>query len=158
MPGGKIAFYTGILDQLKLTDDEAAMIMGHEMAHALREHARERLAKSQATGIGLRLGAQLLGLGDLGGVAADVGTQLLTLKFSREDETEADLVGLEMAARGAYAPQASVSLWQKMAAASGGEGGPSFLSTHPSGPDRIRKLQDNVPRVLPLYEQARGRG
>lgn len=158
MPGGKIAFYTGILDQLKLTDDEAAMIMGHEMAHALREHARERLAKSQATGIGLRLGAQLLGLGDLGSLAADVGTQLLTLKFSREDETEADLVGLEMAARGAYAPQASVSLWQKMAAASGGEGGgPAFLSTHPTGPDRIRKLQDNVPRVLPLYEQARGR-
>lgn len=154
MPGGKIAFYTGILDKLKLSDDEAAMIMGHEMAHALREHARERMAKSSATSFGLRLGAQLLGLGDLGNVAADLGTQLLSLKFSREDESEADLVGLELAARSAYQPQASVSLWEKMSAASGGAGF-DFLSTHPSGPNRIRELQTNVPKVQGLYEAAR---
>ncbi|WP_439112561.1 M48 family metallopeptidase [Hydrogenophaga sp.] len=154
MPGGKIAFYTGILDKLKLSDDEAAMIMGHEMAHALREHARERVAKSSATNLGLRLGAQLLGLGELGNVAAGLGTQLLTLKFSREDESEADLVGLELAARAAYKPQASVSLWEKMTAASGGAG-PGFLSTHPSGPNRIRDLQANVPKVQGLYEAAR---
>ena len=158
MPGGKIAFYTGILDQLKLTDDEAAMIMGHEMAHALREHARERLAKTQATGIGLSLGAQLLGLGQLGDVAANMGTKLLTLKFSREDESEADLVGLELAARSAYAPQAGASLWRKMAQASGGSGGTKFLSTHPSGPDRIRELEANAPKVQALYDQARKRG
>jgi len=157
MPGGKIAFYTGILDQLKLSDDEAAMVMGHEMAHALREHARERIAKSQATGIGLSLGAQLLGLGELGNVAANMGTQLLTLKFSREDETEADLVGLELAARAGYRPEASVSLWEKMGAATGG-GGPGFLSTHPSGPDRIRQLKDNVPKVDTLFNQARRGG
>jgi Zn-dependent protease with chaperone function len=156
MPGGKIAFYTGILDQLRLTDDEAAMIMGHEMAHALREHARSRIAKSQGTGTILSLGAQLLGLGQLGDVAASVGTQLLTLRFSREDETEADLVGLELAARGGYNPQAAVSLWQKMAQAGSGAGGPNFLSTHPSGPDRIQKLQANVPKVQGLYERARG--
>ncbi len=156
MPGGKIAFYTGILDQLQLTDDEAAMIMGHEMAHALREHARSRIAKSQGTGTILSLGAQLLGLGQLGDVAANIGTQLLTLRFSREDETDADLVGLELAARGGYNPQASVSLWQKMGQASGGAGGPGFLSTHPSGPDRIQQLQANVPKVQRLYEQARG--
>ena len=154
MPGGKIAFYTGILEKLKLTDDETAMIMGHEMAHALREHARERLAKSSATNLGLRLGAQLLGLGDLGNVAAGLGTQLLTLRFSREDESEADLVGLELAARAAFQPQASVSLWQKMATANKG-GGPAFLSTHPSGPNRIRELQANVPKVQALYERAR---
>jgi Zn-dependent protease with chaperone function len=130
------------------------MIMGHEMAHALREHARERLAKSSATNLGLRLGAELLGLGNLGSVAADLSAQLLTLKFSREDETEADLVGLELAARGAFQPQASVSLWQKMAAANKG-GGPAFLSTHPSGPNRIRELQANVPKVQALYERAR---
>ncbi|RYX94517.1 MAG: M48 family peptidase [Comamonadaceae bacterium] len=157
MPGGKIAFYTGILDQLKLTDDEAAMIMGHEMAHALREHARARMAKSQATSLGLSLGAQLLGLGDLGNAAANVGTQLLTLKFSRDDETEADLVGLELAARAGYDPNASVTLWKKMVAASGGAGGPGFLSTHPTGPDRIRQLEANVPKVRGLYEQARKR-
>lgn len=157
MPGGKIAFYTGILDQLQLNDDEAAMIMGHEMAHALREHARERLAKTQATSIGLSLGAQLLGLGDLGNMAANLGTKLLTLKFSRDDETEADLVGLELAARSAFTPQASVSLWQKMTAANSG-GQLAFLSTHPSGPDRIKELQANVPKVQTLYQQARQGG
>jgi len=87
MPGGKIAFYTGILDQLKLNDDEVAMIMGHEMAHALREHARERLAKTQMTGMGLSIASQLLGLGSLGDAAANLGTQLLTLKYGRDDET-----------------------------------------------------------------------
>jgi Zn-dependent protease with chaperone function len=156
MPGGKIAFYTGILEQLKLSDDECAMIMGHEMAHALREHARARIAKSQGTGTLLSLGAQLFGLGQLGDLAANIGTQLLTLRFSREDETDADLVGLELAARGGYNPQAAVSLWEKMAQAGGGAGGPSFLSTHPSGPARIQQLQANVPKVQGLYQRARG--
>ena len=156
MPGGKIAFYTGILDQLRLTDDETAMIMGHEMAHALREHARSRIAKSQGTSTLLSLGSQLLGLGQLGDVAANVGTQLLTLRFSRDDETDADLVGLELAARGGYNPQAAVSLWQKMAQAGSGSGGPSFLSSHPSGPQRIQQLQSNVPKVMGLYQRARG--
>ena len=159
MPGGKIAFYTGILDRLQLTDDEAAMIMGHEMAHALREHASERIGKTQATGIGLSLAARLLGLGDLGDVAANIGTQLLTLNFSRADESEADLVGLELAARAGFAPQAGASLWRKMAAASGGSGGNlAFLSTHPSGPQRIRELQANEPKVQGLYERARRGG
>ena len=159
MPGGKIASYTGTLDQLKLTDDEAAMIMGHEMAHALREHARERIAKTQGTNLALRLGSQLLGLGDLGNVAASLGGQLLTLQFSRSDESDADLVGLELAARGGYQPSAAVSLWQKMGNATGGkQGGLAFLSTHPSGPARIRELEQNVPRVQGLYEAARRNG
>ena len=159
MPGGKIAFYTGILEQLKLTDDETAMIMGHEMAHALREHARERLAKTQGTNLALRLGSQLLGLGDLGNVAASLGGQLLTLQFSRSDESDADLVGLELAARAGYNPNASVSLWQKMGRATGDkQGGLAFLSTHPSGPARIQELQENVPKVQGLYDNARRGG
>ncbi len=158
MPGGKIAFYTGILEQLQLTDDEVAMVMGHEMAHALREHARERIAKTQATNLGLRLGAQLLGLGDLGNLAASLGGQLLTLKFSRSDESDADLVGLELAARAGYDPRAAVSLWHKMGQATGGKEGLAFLSTHPSGPERIRELQQNVPKVQGLYEAARQNG
>lgn len=158
MPGGKIAFYSGILDKLKLSNEEAAMIMGHEMAHALREHARAQMGKSSATSFGLRIGAALLGLGQVGDIAADFGSQLLSLQFSRSDETEADLVGLELAARGAFAPQASVTLWQKMAAASGGAASMSFLSTHPSSPDRIKTLQRNVPKVQGLYEQARAAG
>jgi predicted Zn-dependent protease len=131
------------------------MVMGHEMAHALREHARERLAKSTATSLGLRLGSELLGLGNLGAAAADMGTQLLTLRFSREDESEADLVGLELAARAGYRPDAGVTLWQKMAKANG-SGGLAFLSTHPSGPKRIESLRANVPKVTGLYEKARG--
>jgi len=158
MPGGKIAFYTGILEQLQLSDDEVAMVMGHEMAHALREHARERIAKTQATNLGLRLGAQLLGLGDLGNLAASLGGQLLTLKFSRSDESDADLVGLELAARAGYDPRAAVSLWRKMGQATGGKEGLAFLSTHPSGPERIRELQQNVPKVQGLYEAARQSG
>ena len=161
MPGGKIAFYTGMLNQLQLTDDEAAMVMGHEMAHALREHARERIGKTQATSIGLSLGAQLLGLGDLGNMGAKLMTQYLALVYSREDESEADLVGLELAARSAYQPQAGASLWRKMAAVKGGSAGAKggadiakFFSTHPSSPDRIRELEANAPKVQALYEQA----
>jgi Zn-dependent protease with chaperone function len=154
MPGGKIAVFTGLLDKLQLTDDEVAMVLGHEMAHALREHARERIAKSQGTSALLSLGAQLFGLGQLGDVAASIGTQLLTLKFSRDDEIEADLVGLELGARAGFAPQAAVSLWQKMGREAGEGSGLAFLSTHPNGPDRLRRLQENIPRVRGLYEQA----
>jgi len=153
MPGGKIAFYTGILEQLKLTDDEVAMIMGHEVAHALREHARERMGKSAATNIGLNLGAQLLGLGNTGAQIANMGGQLLSLKFGREDESEADLVGMELAARAGYNPRAGVTLWQKMGAASKGAP-PQFLSTHPSGPTRIKDIEANLPKVDPLFRRA----
>jgi predicted Zn-dependent protease len=155
MPGGKIAFYTGILDKLKLTDDEVAMIMGHEVAHALREHARERMGKNAATSMGINLGAQLLGLGSAGTQLASMGGQLLTLKFGREDESEADLVGMELAARAGYNPRAGVSLWQKMSAASKGAP-PQFMSTHPSGPTRISDIEKNLPKVEPLYQRAAG--
>ncbi len=154
MPGGKMAVFSGLIEQLRATDDELAMVIGHEMAHALREHARARIAKTQGTGIGLSVLAQVLGLGQLGDVAANVGTQLLTLRFSREDEVDADLVGLELAARSAFRPEASVSLWEKMGQLSGGQSGPAFLSTHPTGPDRLRRLRENVPRVQDLYQKA----
>jgi Zn-dependent protease with chaperone function len=153
MPGGKIAVFTGLINKLQATDDELAMVLGHEMAHALREHARERIAKSEGTGALLSLGAQLFGLGQLGNAAANIGTQLLTLKFSRDEEIEADLVGLEMGARSGFNPHASLTLWEKMARVSGTNGGTAFLSDHPSGADRIRRLQENIPRVEALYQQ-----
>jgi predicted Zn-dependent protease len=153
MPGGKIAFYSGILDKLQLTDDEVASIMGHEMAHALREHARERIAKTVATQGALSIGAALLGLGDAGRLAADMGGKLLTLKFGRDDETESDLVGLELSARAGYDPRAGVTLWQKMAQANKGAP-PQWLSTHPSGTSRIKDIEKVLPQVLPLYERA----
>lgn len=153
MPGGKIAFYYGILQQLQLSDDEVAMIMGHEMAHALREHARERMGKQMATQGAIGLGAALFGLGDVGRSVANMGGQLLTLKFSRGDESEADLVGMELAARAGYNPAAGVSLWQKMQAATKGAP-PEFLSTHPASSTRIQELQANLPKVEGLYQRA----
>ena len=153
MPGGKIAFYAGFLSKLQLSDDEVATIMGHEMAHALREHARERMGKTMATQLGAGLLSSVLGMGDLGNVALSMGAQLLTLRFSREDETEADLVGMDLAARAGHDPAAGVTLWQKMLAASKGAP-PQFLSTHPAGDTRIRDIQSKLPRAQPLFERA----
>jgi predicted Zn-dependent protease len=153
MPGGKIVFYYGILQQLQLDDNEVAMVMGHEIAHALREHARERMGKTMATRGGIEILSALFGLGNAGRMAADMGGQLLTLKFGREDESEADLVGMELAARAGYDPRAGISLWNKMGAASKGAP-PQFLSTHPSGPTRISDMQANLPKVTGLYDRA----
>jgi predicted Zn-dependent protease len=153
MPGGKIAFYSGILENLQLTDDEVAMVMGHEIAHALREHARERMGKGVVTQGLIELGSALLGLGGAGRQIADMGGQLLSLRFGREDESEADLIGLDLAARAGYDPRAGVTLWQKMTAANKGAP-PQWLSTHPSGETRIRDIERAIPLVMPLYEKA----
>jgi len=153
MPGGKIAFYSGLIEKLRLSDDEIAAVMGHEIAHALREHGRERMGKTSATKLGANLISGLLGLGGLGDALLNMGGQLLTLKFSRENESEADLVGMELAARAGYDPRAGVSLWQKMGAASKGAP-PQWLSTHPSGNTRIQEIEANLPKVMPLYEKA----
>lgn len=153
MPGGKIAFYSGILTQLQLTDDEVAMVMGHEIAHALREHARSRMGKTMATRGAIEIGAAIFGLGSGGRMAADLGGQLLTLSFSRSDESEADIVGMQLSAQAGYDPRAGVTLWQKMGVASKGAP-PQFLSTHPSGPSRIKDIQEKLPNVMPLYERA----
>ena len=153
MPGGKIAFYSGILENLSLNDDEVAMIMGHEIAHALQEHAREQMGKSMATRGVLEIGAALLGLGGGGRLLGDLGAQLLSLKFGRDDETEADRIGLVLGARAGYDPSAGVTLWEKMAAASKGAP-PQFLSTHPSSPSRIKDIQAALPKVGPMFERA----
>ena len=153
MPGGKIAFYYGILEKLQLNDDEVAMIMGHEMTHALREHAREQMGKTMATRGAIELGAAIFGLGTGGRVLADMGGQLLTLRFGRDDEKEADLVGLELAARAGYDPQAGVTLWRKMGQASQRQS-IEFLSTHPSGESRISGIQQAIPEVQGLYARA----
>jgi predicted Zn-dependent protease len=153
MPGGKIAFFTGILERLQLTDDEVAQVMGHEIAHALREHARERVGKTAATQGAIEIGAALFGLKGAGRMAADLGGQLLTLKFGRDDESEADKVGLDLAARAGFNPRAGISLWQKMAQASRGST-PEWLSTHPAGNTRIQEISSNLPAVEPLYARA----
>ncbi|WP_231701620.1 M48 family metallopeptidase [Halopseudomonas salegens] len=155
MPGGKILFFSGIVNRLELTDAEIAQIMGHEMAHALREHGREAVSRAYAAQAGTQVVGALLGLGESTRQAADAAVQYgLMLPHSRGNETEADLIGLELAARAGYSPEASISLWQKMAAASGGSP-PAFLSTHPSPQGRIQTLRETIPRVQPLYQQAR---
>ena len=156
MPGGKMAVYTGLIEQLQTTDDELAAVMGHEIAHALREHARERMGRQQATAVGAAVGSSVLEaftgirLGELGDTFAQA---MFVLPNSRENEQEADRIGVELGARAGYDPRAAVSLWQKMAAAGGGQP-PQWLSTHPSHETRIRDLQDYAQRVLPLYQQA----
>jgi predicted Zn-dependent protease len=153
MPGGKIAFYYGILSELQLDDDEVAMIMGHEAAHALLEHAREQMGKNAVTNGALRLGAAIFGLGQLGDLGAQVGSKLLSLKYSRDDEGEADRLGLVMAARAGYDPRKGVTLWQKMMGAGGGAP-PAMLSTHPAGPARIADIEGRLPGVLPVFGAA----
>ncbi|MEK0418910.1 MAG: hypothetical protein RI949_2916 [Pseudomonadota bacterium] len=154
MPGGKIAFFWGILARLQLSDDEVATIMGHEMAHALLEHAREQMGKNMVTQGGLRLGAALLGLGNVGDMAAQAGSQLLSLAYSRTDETQADRLGMILAAQAGYDPAAGVTLWKKMMAASGGRAPPKLLSTHPLNAERIQDIERRLPRAQPFYEAA----
>jgi predicted Zn-dependent protease len=152
MPGGKIAVFTGILDTLKLTDDELAVVLGHEMAHALREHARTRTAKVTLTNVGTLAIGLVIG-GNVGELARQ-GGGLLALKFNRDDERDADLVGLDVAARAGYDPQAGITLWQKMAQVAKGAP-PPWLSTHPSGEDRERRIKRALEQVMPLYEKAK---
>ncbi|MDB5840588.1 MAG: family peptidase [Herminiimonas sp.] len=155
MPGGKIAVYTGLLEKLQLTDDELAAVMGHEMAHALREHARERASEQSLAGVGISIVSAVAGLGDLGQKGMEYAYMgLRGLPNSRSHETEADRIGVELAARAGYDPRAAVTLWQKMAQV-GGDAPIKFLSTHPSREDRLSDLSVYSQRVMPLYEQGK---
>jgi len=159
MPGGKIMFYTGLINQLKLTDDEIAIVMGHEIAHALREHSREQVSQAMAAQTAIGIGAALLGLGEGSAGLANAGYEaLIATRFSRNDESEADRIGLELTARAGYDPRAGVSLWQKMINASQGGRPPEFLSSHPAETSRVQQIQALLPTVLPLYETARRGG
>jgi predicted Zn-dependent protease len=155
MPGGKMAVYTGLIEKLKLSDAEIAAVMGHEIAHALREHGREQVSQQLATNAVVAIGAAALGLGDAGATLGSLIAQVtFTLPNSRTHEMEADRIGVELAARAGYDPRGAVTVWQKMA--TGGNGGtPEFLSTHPSPENRIKDLEGYAQRVMPLYEAAR---
>jgi predicted Zn-dependent protease len=158
MPGGKIMVYEGIVKKLNLNDAEIAAIMGHEIAHALREHSRERVSRQYAQQLAVTGAAALAGAAGVDANVVDLANMVATvtfqLPFSREQEAEADTVGLELMARAGYDPHAAVSLWQKMVAAEK-QRSPEFLSTHPSPGTRIENLQALVPKVLPLYRTAK---
>jgi predicted Zn-dependent protease len=157
MPGGKIAVYTGLINQIKPTDAELAAVIGHEMAHALREHAREQVSQQMVTNMGLSVLSAVTGAGataDLGSALSEV---MFTLPNSRTHEAEADRIGVELAARAGYDPRAAVTLWQKMGALSQGSAPPEFLSTHPSAASRSADLTEAANKVMPLYQQAGGK-
>lgn len=155
MPGGKIAVYTGLIEKLQVTDDELAAVIGHEIAHALREHARERASQQMVAGSLISVGSSIFGAGPLAQQGAQFAYMgLLGLPNSRQHETEADRIGVELAARAGYDPRAAISLWQKMGRESGG-GMPKFLSTHPSPQDRSADLKIYAERTLPLYQKTR---
>ena len=160
MPGGKIAFFTGILDKLQLTDDEVATIMGHEIGHALLEHGRARMSQQVLKNVGISVAAAVFNLGQISTeVLAQAANLAVSLPYARRHETDADLAGMELAARAGHDPRAAVSVWRKMStlAHSGAKGGgqpPQFLSTHPSHESRIRDIEANLPKVLPLYRKA----
>jgi predicted Zn-dependent protease len=154
MPGGKMAVYTGLVEKLKLTDDEIAAVMGHEIAHALREHGRERMSQQMATAVALGVASAVLGLSTSASQLADLVTQVtFTLPNSRLHEQEADRLGVELAARAGYDPRSAVQIWQKMAKMADGAP-PEILSTHPSTESRIKDLEVYAQRVLPLYHAA----
>lgn len=158
MPGGKIAFYTGIINKLKLTDAEIAAIMGHEIAHALREHGRERASEQTLSNLGMSAIGAITGIQ---GPAMDVASMALqvtvALPNSRTHEVEADRMGVELAARAGYNPFAAVNVWKKMAQQKSGGSPPEMLSTHPSHSSRIQDLTNYAKRVEPLFLQARRR-
>ena len=154
-PGGKVVFYTGIVDRLKLTDHEIAAIMGHEMVHALEEHAKQKMGAQALTNIALQVGMNRLGTGSESSVQlAQLGSQIgIGLPYSRSLESRADQGGLMLMARAGFNPNAAITLWEKMNQHEGSS--PSFLSTHPSNAQRIAAMRQNLPQAVQIYNQNR---
>jgi len=151
MPGGRIMVYSGLIENLDLSDAELATVIGHEIAHALREHTRERVSRAYAQQLVLQGAAAVTGVSEgTANIANMVAEVTFQLPFSRDQESEADTIGLELMARAGYDPRAAITLWNKMSSNAAG-GTPEFLSTHPSPSDRIKRIEKNLPRVLPLY-------
>ena len=156
MPGGKVMVYSGIITKLDLSDAELAVVLGHEIAHALREHVREQMSQALVAEGVIGAGAAIFGLGQTSTQAANVGYQvLLATKFSRTDESEADQIGLELAARAGFDPRAGITLWQKMTSANQGGKPPAFLSSHPADATRVQQIRNILPKVIPLYDAAK---
>lgn len=154
LPGGKIGVYTGLL-KVATTQDQLAAVIGHEVSHVIAGHSAERVSEQMATQLGVGVAEAATGVnGQLLGLASNV---FFTLPHSRTQESEADLLGLDLMSKAGFDPRAAVTLWQNMSKA-GGQKPPELLSTHPSDDTRIQQLQQRIPGDLPIYEQARAQG
>jgi predicted Zn-dependent protease len=154
MAGGKMAIYAGMWDKLHASDDEIAMVMGHEISHALADHTRERMSVAYSTGIGAQVLAIAIGAGDLGAqMMQRAAVYAIQLPNSRESESEADQIGIGLAARAGYDPKAAVTLWEKMGSLGGAP--TEFLSTHPSPQHRAARLKELGVSLMPAYEMAK---
>jgi predicted Zn-dependent protease len=163
MAGGKMAIYSGMWEQLKASDDEIAQVMGHEIGHALANHTQERMSVAMGVGAATTIAAIMIGSSrdSASSGLALTGIQVaaitaITLPNSRQGESEADQIGIELAARAGYDPKAAVTLWEKMGKI-GGKGPPQFLSTHPSPENRAARLKELGAQVEPLYLAAKGK-
>lgn len=157
LPGGKVGVYSGLL-ALVASDDELAAVMGHEIAHVTARHGAERMSKgaiAAVVGVGVDAIAKDNQYHDLVLAAYGIGAGGAMLKFSRDNESEADYIGIRYAAKAGYDPRAAITFWQKMEKESKGSKMPAFLSTHPSNERRISDLQAAMPQALPLYEAAK---
>ena len=158
MPGGKIAVYTGLLDKLKPSDDELAAVIGHEMAHALREHSREQASRQMGEQLALGVVGAVVNVPNLAAqLAPMVFDVTVNLPHSRTDESEADRIGVELAARAGYDPRAAIAMWQRMEKL-GGAQPPKLLATHPPTAERIKELQSVSEKLVPVYQQAKAGG
>ena len=161
LPGGKIGVYSGLLDVAK-NQDQLATVIGHELTHVLAQHSNERLSRSQITGLGLAAADIALGTSEYRGAtmaALGLGVEVgIALPYGREQESEADRLGLDLMARAGFNPAEAIPLWQNMGAAAGGKSPPELLSTHPSNENRIGELRAELATATPLYQQARAAG
>jgi predicted Zn-dependent protease len=158
MAGGKMAIYTGLIEKIKPSDDEIAAVMGHEISHALLQHSREQMSEQAVLGVGVALvGAAATSNADrqTRETVAGLGAMtLIMLPHSRQAESEADRVGIELAAKAGYNPHAAVTLWEKMMQESGSNSKFDWLSTHPASPKRVEALQALESQMMVYYQQA----
>lgn len=157
LPGGKIIVYGGLTDRVKLNDNEFGMLLGHEIAHAVREHVRERLGEQQAAQIESGSVPQLFGLADLGVFPLGIGSQLVEMHYGRADETEADVIGGDIAARAGFDPRAALTLWDKLAVATRADRDQGFIYVHPYTPARRADIAKRLVDMMPLYAKAIGK-
>ncbi|RQS19745.1 M48 family metallopeptidase [Burkholderia sp. Bp8998] len=156
LPGGKVLVYGGLLDRVRLNDDEFGVLLAHGIAHALREHARSNFSEMSQTSLRAATLPPLFGVGDPLPQALNLGARLQTLRYDPTDETEADVIGGDIAARAGFDPRAAITLWDKLAVATRANRTSGFIYMHPYSAARRQDLLNRLPDLMPLYAKATG--